>query len=77
MLKTDELKELRCPEHKFRLFAKIAVNKKIKVDAETNGIEVKCRECSKKYSKLQGREVEVFHYFDLAGNVFETKIKVK
>jgi len=60
--------EIRCPEHNFRLFAKI-----VKVDKKTNCFEVKCRECSKEYTKKMGYKVDVFHYFSLAGFV-ETKI---
>jgi len=66
MKKNDS--EMRCPEHRFRLFGKI------KVDQKTNCIEVKCRECSKAYTKKYGKKVEVFHYFDLAGFV-KTEVK--
>jgi len=61
--------EMRCPEHKFRLFAKV-----VKVDKDTNCFEIRCRECSKAYTKKMKRKVDVFHYYDLAGLV-ETKIK--
>jgi len=63
-------KEIRCPEHKFRLFAKV-----IKVDKNTNCFEIRCRECSKAYTKKVGYKVDVFHYFNLLGFV-ETRIKV-
>lgn len=63
--------EIRCPEHKFRLFGKIIVDKK------TNLIEVKCRECTKRLNvnkKEKDKIGNVYHYYDLAGLV-ETKIK--
>jgi len=63
-----KVKDLRCPEHSFRLFGKV-----VKVDKETNCFEVRCRECSKEYTKKMGRKVDVFHYFNLLGFV-ETKI---
>jgi len=66
-----EIKEIRCPEHKFRLFAKI-----VKVDKKTNCFEVRCRECSKEYSRKMKQNVDVFHYFNLLGFV-ETKIIAK
>ena len=65
-------KEIRCPEHAFRLFGKIIV-----VDKKTNLIEVKCRECTKRLNanKKEGNKIgNVYHYYDLAGLV-ETKIK--
>ncbi len=68
--KIKDVKEMRCPEHRFRLFAKV-----VRVDKNTNCFEIKCRECSKEYTKKMGRNVEVFHYYDLAGFV-ETKIKL-
>lgn len=69
--------EIRCPEHKFRLFAKV-----VKVDKETNCFEIRCRECSKAYTKKmiekklikKHQKVDVFHYFNLLGFI-ETKIK--
>ena len=63
-----KVEEIRCPEHKFRLFAKV-----VKVNKETNCFEVRCRECSKEYSKSMRQKVDVFHYYSLAGFV-ETKI---
>jgi len=60
--------DIRCPEHGFRLFAKVV---KVKKD---NCFEIKCRECSKAYTKRMKQDVEVFHYFNLLGFV-ETKIK--
>lgn len=63
------LSDIRCPEHNFRLFAKI-----VKVNKKTNCFEIKCRECTKAYTKKMKKKVEVFHYYDLAGFV-ETKIK--
>ena len=60
--------EIRCPEHNFRLFAKV-----VKVDKKTNCFEIRCRECSKAYGQKMGYKVDVFHYFSLAGFV-ETKI---
>lgn len=63
--------DVRCPEHKFRLFGKI------KVDKDTNWLEVKCRECTKEYNKnrMDNKHVEVFHCYDLAINRMETKIR--
>jgi len=66
----EEIKEIRCPEHAFRLFGKV-----VKADKKTNCFEVKCRECSKMYSKKMKQKVEVFHYFNLCGFI-ETKIKI-
>jgi len=66
-----EEKPMRCPEHAFRLFGKIIVDKK------TNLIEVKCRECTKRLNankKENDKIGSVYHYYDLAGLV-ETKIK--
>ena len=60
--------EIRCPEHKFRLFAKV-----VKVDKKSNCFEIRCRECSKEYSKNTKEKVDVFHYYSLDGFV-ETKI---
>ena len=60
--------EIRCPEHKFRLFAKV-----VKVNKDTNCFEVRCRECSKEYTRKMGKKVDVFHYYSLSGFV-ETKI---
>ena len=60
--------EIRCPEHKFRLFAKV-----VKVNKDTNCFEVRCRECSKEYTRKMGKKVDVFHYYNLSGFV-ETKI---
>ena len=60
--------EIRCPEHKFRLFAKV-----VKVNKDTNCFEVRCRECSKEYTRKMGKKVDVFHYYNLLGFV-ETKI---
>ena len=64
------LSDVRCPEHRFRLFAKRVI-----VDKNTNCFEIKCRECSKAYTNKMGKKVEVFHYYDLSGFV-ETKIKL-
>ena len=64
-----ELTEIRCPEHAFRLFAKV-----IKVDKKSNCFEIRCRECSKKHSKKMGQKVDVFHYFNLEG-FLESRIK--
>ena len=66
-----KITEIRCPEHKFRLFGKLVVDKK------TNMIEVKCRECTKKLNankKENELKGSVYHYFDLSGFV-ETIIK--
>jgi hypothetical protein len=73
------VRELRCPEHNFRLFGKILCKDGIKVDKETNTIEIKCRECTKYYNKKHDGdgEADVFHYFDGAGNFVETRIKKK
>ena len=62
------MNEIRCPEHKFRLFAKV-----VKVDKKSNCFEIRCRECSKEYFKNTGEKVDVFHYYNLNGFV-ETKI---
>ena len=64
-----EMTEMRCPEHKFRLFGKV-----VKVDPKTNCFEVRCRECSKAYTKKMGKKVDVFHYFNLL-KFLETKVK--
>jgi len=64
-----EITELRCPEHKARLFAKV-----VKVDPETNCFEIKCKECSKAYTIKMKQKVDVFHYFNLL-KFLETKIK--
>lgn len=64
-----KVNEIRCPEHKFRLFAKV-----VKVNKKTNCFEIRCRECSKAYTKKMKKKVDVFHYFNLKGFV-ETKIK--
>ncbi len=60
--------DLRCPEHKFRLFGKV-----VRVDKDTNCFEVRCRECSKAYTNKMKQPVDVFHYYNLAGFI-ETKI---
>ena len=66
--------EIRCPEHKFRLFGKVVV------ENGTNLMQIKCRECTKEKNKKLEEEgsndiVEVFHYWDLAGNRIKTEIK--
>ena len=53
--------ECRC-NGKNRLFFKI-------VD---NCIEVKCRDCSKKESEKQGKQMNVFHRYNIIGEEVET-----
>ena len=65
----ETLKEIRCLNHHFRMFAKV-----IKVDKETNWLEIKCRECSKSYSKKMNKKVEVYHYYNLLGEFMESRI---
>ena len=66
----ETVKEIRCLNHHFRMFAKVMA-----VDKDTNWIEVKCRECSKSHSKKIGKKTEVYHYYNLLGEFMETKIK--
>jgi len=65
----EVVKEIRCLDHHFRMFAKV-----IKVDKETNWLEVKCRECSKIHSQKIGKKVEVYHYYNLLGEFMESRI---
>ena len=62
------VKEIRCLNHHFRMFAKV-----IKVDKKTNWFEVKCRECSKSCSKEMNKKVEVYHYYNLLGEFMESR----
>lgn len=64
-----ELNDIRCPEHRFRMFARV-----MKVEKETNLIEIKCRDCTKSYLKRRGEKVEVFHYYNILGEFIETRI---
>ena len=65
----ETVKEIRCLNYHLNLFAKV-----IKVDKETNWLEVKCRECSKNYSKKMHKKVEVYHYYNLLGEFMESRI---
>ena len=66
------IQELRCPEHKFRMFGKV-----VKVDKKTNCIEIKCRECSKASSEKMKQKVNVFHYYNLEGFIESKIIPIK
>ena len=73
-----EGKELLCGRFHFRMFGKIRV---VNDDKRTNLIEFKCKECSravnKQFSCPPGTEYEVFHYFDMEGNLVESELKQK
>jgi len=67
--------EIRCPEHKFRLFGKLVVDK------QTNLVQVKCRECTKEINKSKNKDepkASVYHYYDiLSGKIKLVKTEIR
>lgn len=77
-LLSDEGKDILCNRFRYRMFGKIKV---VNDDKRTNLLEFKCKECAKavnrQFSRPEGTEYEVFHYYDLKGDYMESELKLK